>query len=67
MACNLIYIHLLARLEHSEKCTEQACAHKCGFVRFEDWLNAPLLPADFRRDERLRERAEALMRGEIPT
>lgn len=66
MACNLIFIHLRSRLEHADKCTARACVDGCGFERFEEWLNAPLLSSDVRHDERVRDRADALLRGEIP-
>ncbi|WP_327029707.1 hypothetical protein OG989_04075 [Micromonospora sp. NBC_01740] len=59
-------MHLRSRQEHGEKCTEKACATGCGFRRLEEWLAAPLTERDALEDERIRERREALWRGEIP-
>lgn len=58
---NLIYIHLRDQAEHDEKCTARSCMSKCGYVRLDTAMKAPLLPSDFRDDQR----AAALLRGEI--
>ena len=61
-----MYVHLRNRQEHGQNCTERACGDGCGFLALEGWLSAPLIAADVEADERLRQRREALMRGDIP-
>jgi hypothetical protein len=68
---NLVYAHLLNRTEHSADCKERpglglVCANDCTTQRFLDQLDAPLMAWEVAEDNRLRERHEALMRGEIP-
>lgn len=58
-------MHLRERLEHSEKCTRERCASGCGFAEFDQWLAGPLTKWDAIEDERIRERAKALLRGDI--
>lgn len=66
MLCNLLYIHLRNRLEHAEKCTAERCVNACGFVRFEQWLDAPVTKYDRAAEERRKERLSLLLAGEVP-
>jgi hypothetical protein len=59
-------MHLRSRQEHAEKCTSERCTPSCGFVQLEQWLDTPVTVFDRRRDERQRDRLQALMRGEVP-
>ncbi|MFI5839458.1 hypothetical protein ACIA8K_07060 [Catenuloplanes sp. NPDC051500] len=59
-------MHLATRQEHSEKCSQTACAEDCGHQRFAEWLDAPLLPSEINAHQRREERRAALWRGEIP-
>ncbi len=63
---NLVFAHLARNLEHDEDCNGEGCDPACAWRRFLEWLDAPLLPSDVREHERIRQRREALLRGEIP-
>lgn len=59
-------MHLRSRQQHDEKCTEERCVSACGFVKFAEWLDAPVTKYDMRADARRKERLAALMRGQVP-
>lgn len=63
---NEVFLHLLARLEHSENCRPGRCVAKCDVAAFLHSLEAPLLVEDIRRRDRERERLASLAKGEIP-
>lgn len=68
---NLVYMHLLNKTAHAEKCVDRpgrglVCASDCQTASFIDELAAPLFPWEIREDERLRRRREAFLRGDIP-
>ncbi|MEU4772968.1 hypothetical protein [Micromonospora sp. NPDC023644] len=60
---NLLYMHL--RPPHHPDCALE-CDRDCPRARFHDLLEAPLPGRDEQMHERIRQRREALWRGEIP-
>lgn len=67
LLCNLIYVHLApGRAGHADKCTDRRCTVDCPQQRFHAWLDGPLTRADMRAKERAAERADRLLRGDIP-
>jgi hypothetical protein len=61
-----VFVHLRSRCQHVEDCSEDRCAPKCGFRRFDETLAAPLMPWEVREQQRIDERARELLAGRIP-
>lgn len=68
---NLIYVHLVNKTAHAEKCEERpgrglVCASDCQTAKFIDALDGPLFPWEIREAARLDARRTAFLRGDIP-
>jgi hypothetical protein len=65
MAGNLVYVTLRSRCQHGQDCTEDQCGPKCGLYRFDEQMDAPLLPWELREQWRIEVGFERLKAGSV--
>jgi hypothetical protein len=62
---SIVYGHLSKDLRHAG--CDQRCVEGCGWLALDQWLAGPVTRSDQLADERLEQRKQALLRGEIPS